>query len=110
MQRGEAVDDLPAMAGTRSNWGLLEERAGRPERAVVLLEAGARLWGTQSLTRFEGWTRASLAAVRDSLGDAEGAGRDRDRAIALLTAAVDARGARRATAKPALKPVQRRPA
>jgi hypothetical protein len=68
----------------------------------VLLEAGARLWGSQSLTRFEGWTRASLAAVRETLGDAEGARRDRARAVTLLTAAGDERGARRATAKPAL--------
>ena len=102
VERGEAVDDLPAMAGTRANWGLLEEHAGRPERAVALLEAGARLWGSQALTRFEGWTRASLAAVRDTLGDRERAARDRARAVELLTAAGDTRGARLATAKPEL--------
>ncbi|MEP6954748.1 MAG: BTAD domain-containing putative transcriptional regulator [Solirubrobacteraceae bacterium] len=100
VERAEAVDDLPAMAGTRSNWGLLEERSGRPEHAAELLEAGASLWGSQAQTRFEGWTRAALGAVRDTLGDTEGAERDRVRAVTLLTAAGDERGAVRATQSP----------
>ncbi|MGZ4277412.1 MAG: BTAD domain-containing putative transcriptional regulator [Solirubrobacteraceae bacterium] len=102
MRRGDAVDDLPASAGTRMNWGLVEERAGRPERALPLLEAGARLWGSQALARFEGWTRAALADVRAAVGDAGGADRERERARRLLMGVGDVAGARSAVAKPTL--------
>ena len=37
LARAEAVDDLPAMAGVQTNWGLAEERRGDLESAERLL-------------------------------------------------------------------------
>jgi hypothetical protein len=67
------VDDLPAMAGVQTNWGLAEERRGDLESAERLLDAGGALWHVQLLRRFEGWAQIALSDVRQRLGDDDGA-------------------------------------
>jgi predicted ATPase/DNA-binding SARP family transcriptional activator len=87
--RAEAVDDLPAMAGVRTNSGLAEERRGELELAEPLLDAGRALWNVQLLRRFEGWAQIALHDVRERLGDAPGAERALESARALLADSED---------------------
>ena len=84
LARAEAIDDLPAMAGVQTNWGLAEERRGDLESAERLLDAGRALWGVQLLRRFEGWAQIALADVRERLDDEAGAHRALEAARELL--------------------------
>ncbi|MDX6713749.1 MAG: hypothetical protein QOH30_307, partial [Baekduia sp.] len=92
LERFDATDDLPAMAGAHCDWAIFEERHGDPVRARELYAAGAALWAAQQLTRFEAWGNAGLAAVLARLGDAEGAASVGDRARAAFVTAGDALG------------------
>jgi predicted ATPase/DNA-binding SARP family transcriptional activator len=87
--RAEAVDDLPAMAGVRTNSGLAEERRGELDRAEPLLDAGRALWSVQLLRRFEGWAQIALHDVRERLGDGPGAERALEAARDLLADSED---------------------
>ena len=109
LSRAEAVDDLPAMAGVQTNWGLVEERRGDLERAERLLEDGRALWHVQLLRRFEGWAPIALADVRERSATRPAPGR-------ALAAAARAAGRQRGPRGRALsrdkgvaKRVQRRP-
>jgi hypothetical protein len=83
------VDDMPAMAGVQTNWGLAEERRGDLESAERLLDAGRALWGIQLLRRFEGWAQIALADVRERLDDEAGARRALEAARELLLESED---------------------
>jgi hypothetical protein len=84
LARAESVDDLPAMAGVQTNWGLAEERRGDLESAERLLDAGTALWGVQLMRRFEGWAQIALCDVRERLDDAAGAQQALEAARELL--------------------------
>jgi tetratricopeptide (TPR) repeat protein len=90
LARAESVDDLPAMAGVQTNWGLAEERRGDLESAERLLDAGTALWGVQLMRRFEGWAQIALCDVRERLDDEAGARQALDAARELLLDSEDA--------------------
>jgi predicted ATPase/DNA-binding SARP family transcriptional activator len=92
LERFDATDDLPAMAGAHCDWAIFEERHGDPVRARELYAAGAALWGAQQLTRYEAWGNVGLAAVLARLGDADGAASVGDRARAALVTTGDPLG------------------
>jgi predicted ATPase/DNA-binding SARP family transcriptional activator len=100
--RFEATDDLPAMAGARTDWAIFEERFGDPERARQLYAAGAALWGAQHLARPEAWGNLGLAAVLETLGAADDAAAARQRVRAAFVDAGDAHGVREVDAQQAL--------
>ena len=102
LARAEAVDDLPAMAGVQTNWGLAEERRGDLESAERLLDAGRALWHVQLLRRFEGWAQIALHDVRERLDDGAGAQRALDAARDLLVDSEDRAAERYLATKPAL--------
>lgn len=103
LARAEAVDDVPAMSGVQTNWGLLEERGGDLERAERLLDEGQALWHVQLLRRFEGWALIALLEIRTALGDEEGAQRAREAAAAALADGEDRLAERYVGVKPALR-------
>jgi tetratricopeptide (TPR) repeat protein len=102
LAHAEAVDDLPAMAGTQTNWAIGEERLGELERAARLYDDGCALLGLQGLQRFEAWGRLALHEVCVELGDEPRAQRALRRARALFVAVGDVRGVPYTDAKPAL--------
>jgi predicted ATPase/DNA-binding SARP family transcriptional activator len=102
LARAESVDDLPAMAGVQTNWGLAEERRGDLESAERLLDAGGALWHTQLLRRFEGWAQIALHDVRERLDDGPGAKRALGAARELLADSEDRAAERYLATKPAL--------
>jgi predicted ATPase/DNA-binding SARP family transcriptional activator len=102
----EAVDDLPAMAGTQMNWAIGEERLGELERAARLYEDSGALLGLQRLQRLEGWVRLALRDVSVTLGDERRAESALRRARALFAGVGDARGVRCTDAKSALSAVK----
>ena len=103
LARAESVDDLPAMAGVQTNWGLAEERRGDLESAERLLDAGRALWGVQLLRRFEGWSHIALCDVRERLGDEAGAVQALDAARELLLDSEDAAAERYLATKAPLR-------
>jgi tetratricopeptide (TPR) repeat protein len=92
LYRFEATDDLPAMAGARTNWALVEERLGELDRARELYTAGAAVWGAQRIPRNEAWARVGLAAVLDRLGEQDAAATVREQVRAACTAVGDPLG------------------
>jgi hypothetical protein len=102
LSRAESVDDLPAMAGVQTNWGLAEERRGDLESAERLLDAGRALWGVQLLRRFEGWAQIALGDVRERLDDEAGARRALEAARELLADSEDTAAERYLATKAAL--------
>jgi predicted ATPase/DNA-binding SARP family transcriptional activator len=102
LERFEATDDLPAMAGARTDWAIFEERFGDPERARDLYAEGAALWGAQRLARNEAWGQLGLAAVLQALGATDEATATRRRARAAFVGVGDARGAQEVDAQQAL--------
>jgi hypothetical protein len=106
LAHAEAVDDLPAMAGTQMNWAIGEERLGELEQAARLYEDGCALLGLQRLQRFEAWSRMALHDVCVALGDEPRAQTALQRARALFVAVGDARGVPYTDAKPALSEVK----
>jgi tetratricopeptide (TPR) repeat protein len=69
LRRFEATDDLPAMAGARMNWAIVEERDGDPLRARDLYAEGAALWTRQRLPRAAAWGAVGHAATLAALDD-----------------------------------------
>jgi hypothetical protein len=102
LAHSEAVDDLPAMGGTRMTWAIGEERLGELERAGRLYEDGCALLGLQRLQRAEAWSSLALHDVCVAMGDERRADTALQRARALFVAVGDARGVRLTDAKPAL--------
>ncbi|MGZ6645532.1 MAG: tetratricopeptide repeat protein, partial [Solirubrobacteraceae bacterium] len=102
LARAESVDDLPAMAGVQTNWGLAEERRGDLESAERLLDAGGALWRVQLLRRFEGWAQIALCDVRERLDDEAGARRALVAARELLLDSEDAAAERYLATKASL--------
>jgi hypothetical protein len=87
LDRFEATDDLPAMAGTHMDWAIVEERLGELQRARELYAIAAGLWAGQGLPRGTAWCNVGLIGTLRALGahDEEADVRDRARAtIAML--------------------------
>ena len=103
LSRAESVDDLPAMAGVQTNWGLAEERRGDLESAQRLLDAGGALWRVQLLRRFEGWPQIALCDVRERLDDDAGARQALVAARELLADSEDAAAERYLATKASLR-------
>jgi len=103
LARAESVDDLPAMAGVQTNWGLAEERRGDLESAERLLDAGTALWGVQLMRRFEGWAQIALCDVRERLDDAAGAQQALEAARELLLGSEDMQAERYLATKAPLR-------
>jgi predicted ATPase/DNA-binding SARP family transcriptional activator len=93
-ERHEAVDDAPGMAGTLSNWAVVEERGGELERAAPLFAEAAVLWERQRYGRWAAWLRFAQHETLATLGEAEGA----DRALALAAASFERVGDERGLA------------
>ncbi|WCB92575.1 hypothetical protein DSM104299_01271 [Baekduia alba] len=69
LERFEATDDLPAMAGTHQNWAIVEERAGDVARARELYALAAGLWAGQGLARWAAWCNVGLIGTLHALGE-----------------------------------------
>ncbi|HEY6760901.1 MAG TPA: AAA family ATPase, partial [Baekduia sp.] len=69
LERFEATDDLPAMAGTHQDWATVEERSGNVARARELYAVAAGLWSSQGLPRWAGWCNLGLIATLEALGE-----------------------------------------
>jgi predicted ATPase/DNA-binding SARP family transcriptional activator len=92
LRRFEATDDLPAMAGSRMDWAIVEECCGEWERARDLYADGAALWHAQRLPRNGAWGQVGQAAALDALGDHVGADAVRGEARAAFVALGDGLG------------------
>jgi hypothetical protein len=102
LERHEAVDDAPGLAGTLSNWAVTEERGGDLERAAPLFSEAAVLWERQRYGRWAAWLRFAEHETLAALGQAEGAARALALAEAGFTLVGDTRGIALArAAKPA---------
>jgi tetratricopeptide (TPR) repeat protein len=92
LERFEATDDLPAMAGTHQDWAVAEERAGEMARARELYATAAGLWAGQGLPRWAAWSNVGLIATLHALGEETEAAEVRRRARETFLLIRDGRG------------------
>jgi predicted ATPase/DNA-binding SARP family transcriptional activator len=98
LDRFLATDDVPGIAGTRSNWAIVEERAGELERARDLYAESAASWQVQRLDRFAGWPMLACGQLCHALGEHEAGAAALHAARAALAGANDAGGVAEADA------------
>jgi tetratricopeptide (TPR) repeat protein len=98
LDRFHATDDLPAIAATHGNWGLVEELAGEPERARDHCAQSAATWRAQRLGRPEGWALLACAAHQATLREHDAAVASARAARAALAGVADAGGVAEADA------------
>ena len=92
LARAEAVDDLPAMAGVQTNWGLAEERRGDLERAERAAgRRRARCGACSSCGASRAGRRSRCATCASASATRPGAQRALDAARELLADSEDAR-------------------
>lgn len=66
VERFEATDDLPALAGTHMDWAIAEEHGGDPARASELYGLSSGLWAGQGLPRWAAWAAVGHLATLDA--------------------------------------------
>ncbi|WP_035127614.1 AfsR/SARP family transcriptional regulator [Conexibacter woesei] len=76
VERFEATDDLPALAGTHMDWAIAEERAGDLARACELYALASGLWAGQGLPRWAAWAALGHLATLGAEGRAETGAQD----------------------------------
>jgi len=92
LERFVATDDLPAIAGARANWAIVEERIGDLGAARDLYGRAAATWRAQHLNRIGAWSALGHGCALHALGA-------HDEAVAVWRAArIDAADARDARA------------
>ena len=92
VERFEATDDLPALAGTHMDWAIAEERAGEPARACELYALPSGLWAGQGLPRWAAWCGVGRLATLDARGEETEAADVRRRARETFALIGDTRG------------------
>jgi predicted ATPase/DNA-binding SARP family transcriptional activator len=109
LDRGEAVDDGPGVAGALLDLAVVELFAGEPRAARALAERAVEVFHPQGYLRLEAWTR--LLAAELALDDSDPEALDRHgRAAAELFARVGCRiGMTRAAALPLGRRESKRP-
>jgi predicted ATPase/DNA-binding SARP family transcriptional activator len=76
VERFEATDDLPALAGTHMDWAIAEEHAGEPARACELYALSSGLWAGQGLPRWAAWAGLGHLATLGAGGQQDVAAQD----------------------------------
>jgi predicted ATPase/DNA-binding SARP family transcriptional activator len=99
LARFEGTDDLPAIAGTRSIWAVVEERAGELDTARELYADAAVGWRGQGLRRIAAWPTLAHGDLHHALGDEAAAAAAWRQAHEDFTVALDAWGARESAAR-----------
>jgi tetratricopeptide (TPR) repeat protein len=114
LEEFEDTDDAPGRMGLRLNLGNLAADAGELGRARGLYEESIRLAEAQRLLRAAAWTGVTLAELALAEGDASGASRLLETALARMRALGDRWGVARAlelgqaAAKTPLSPARER--
>jgi predicted ATPase len=105
LDRGEAVDDAPAVGGALLNLAVVELFAGERHHARILVEQAVEVFEPQGYLRMEAWARLLAAELARDDGDPDVLDRHRRTAAGLFDRLGCRLGAARVTALP---PVRRR--
>jgi predicted ATPase/DNA-binding SARP family transcriptional activator/tetratricopeptide (TPR) repeat protein len=84
LDRGEAVDDAPGVAGALLDLAVVELLAGQPHAARAIAEQAAEAYQPQGYPRLEAWARLLAAELAGEDRDAEALARHGRAAVALF--------------------------